>query len=125
MKSWFYCGFIKRFKLLHKRLAVSSRKLPADWIIKVAIIIIRVESSQFYKRCGNNLVPPVLDRNVVNTVHVPFYRDMVGMHSWSKTGAEGNTKRNVVPRLEQVALIKTVLRYSYQSQKMAPSFHRT
>ena len=32
---------------------------------------------------------PVLDRNVTKTDHVPFYRDMVGMHSWSKTCARG------------------------------------
>ena len=66
--------------------------MPADWRIKVASMIRRVASSQVYKRCGNNLVPLVLDRNIINTDHVPFYRDMIGTYSWSKTGARENHK---------------------------------
>ena len=49
-------------------------------------------SSQICKRCRNNLVPPAMDRNIMNTGHLTFYRDTVGMHSWSKTGAEGKHK---------------------------------
>ena len=33
-----------------------------------------------------------LDRNFVNTDHVLFYRDIIGMCSWSKKGAGGKHK---------------------------------
>ena len=66
--------------------------MPADWRIKVVSTIRRVASSRVYKRCGNNLVPPVLDRNITNTYNVHFCRDIVGMCSWSKIGAGGKDK---------------------------------
>ena len=77
IKIWFQKGFNKSFKLSCTRIAGASRKFPADWRIKVASMIRRVASSQVCKRCRNNLVPPIVDRNVTNTYNVPFCRDMV------------------------------------------------
>ena len=70
-----------RFKLSCTTIAGAYCKFPADWRTKVARTIRRVASSQVYKRCGNYLVPPVLDRHVTNMDQVTFYRDMTGMCS--------------------------------------------
>ena len=43
---------------------------------------------------GRNAVLPVLDKYFVNTDHLPFYRDMSGMYSWTKQGAGGRNKRD-------------------------------
>ena len=60
--------------------------------MKIAIIVMRVASSQICKRVGNNLVPLVLDKHVMRNDHVSFYRDMLGMHSWSQKGAGVKSK---------------------------------
>ena len=52
----------------------------------------RAASSQVFKRAGNNLVPPVLDKHVTSTDHVPFHRDIGNMCSWSKLGARVKSK---------------------------------
>ena len=93
VKTWFCNGFVKRRKLSYTRIAGASRKLPSDWKEKVQNIIERVARSQQCKRVGNNAVPPTLDHYFVNTDHIPFYRDMVGMYSWTKQGAGGKNKR--------------------------------
>ena len=94
VKAWFYNGFTKRYKLSCTRIAGASRKLPNDWKERVQSIIQRVAASQQHQRIGNNAVPPVLDNHFINTCHIPFYRDMVGMYSWTKQGAGGKNKRD-------------------------------
>ena len=94
MKSWFYHGFTKRHQLSCTRVAEASRKLPSDWRNKVRHIIERVANSQQWRRIGENTVSPILDKYLVNTDHLLFYRDMAGMYWQTKQGVGGRNKRN-------------------------------
>ena len=80
MKSWFYHRFTKRYQLSCTRVAGASRKLPSDWRDKVRHIIERVANSQQWRRVGENTVTPILDKYLVNTDHLPIYRDIAGMY---------------------------------------------
>ena len=89
MKNWFYYGFTKRHNLSHVRISGASRKLPQGWEAKVQQIITRVARHQVESRSGTTLIPAICDERMVNTDHVPVYRDMPGNYTWGERGSGG------------------------------------
>ena len=58
-------------------------------------IIKSVGDTQVPQKRGHVWVPAAPDSKLVNTDHIPFYRDMVGSCSWTAKGDGGGQKRGL------------------------------
>ena len=94
MKQWFYYGFFKRYNLSYTRISGASRKLPPDCKLKHESIIRRVAKSQTPRKVNYTVITAVEDKIMMNTDHIPMYRDMASSYSWAQKGAGGGQKKN-------------------------------
>ena len=95
LNGWFFHGFCRRHKLSYTRIAGASRKIPYNWKALAENIIARVARSQTSRKEGHIVIPAVTDDKVVNTDHIPMYRDMSGTYLWTKKGAGGGSKKDL------------------------------
>ena len=89
MKNWFYYHFNEWHNLRHKRISGASRNLPPNWDESSQQIVMCVANLQVPAVKDGVLIPDIGDDQLVNTDHVPVYRDLPGNYSWG-TINDGN-----------------------------------
>ena len=91
MKNWFYYGLNKCNHLSYKLISGASRKLPPNWEESSHQIVACVANCQVPSVKDGVLIPDIGDDQLVNTDHVPVYRDLPGNYSWGHIN-DGNTQ---------------------------------
>ena len=83
LKTWFYGGFVKRWKLSKRRVSSKGQKLPKNWEVKAQEIISRVAGAQMpTPRPDHSFAPGVKDDDMGNMDHSPFYIEDHGNSMW-------------------------------------------
>ena len=91
MNKWVYYGFNKGHNISYKLISDASRKLPPNWEESSQQIFMCVANFQVPEVKDGVIIPAIGYGQLVNTDHVPVYRDLPGNYSWVPIN-DGNTQ---------------------------------